>query len=90
MAFVTPTYKNVSSFTQYGSVMSSSGTSGNVVVSLPISYTTSNSYVVQATHGGSNAGARHSVVRSSPNSFIIYWTGGGNSVQPFDWLTIGS
>ena len=90
MAFVTPTYKNVSSFTQYGTVTSSVGTSGNVVVTLPISYTTSNSYSVQATHTDATAGLRLSIVRTSAKTFTIYWTAGGATAQPFDWFTIGS
>jgi hypothetical protein len=90
MATVTPTYKNVSSFTQYGLVTGASGASGNVVVTLPVGYTTSTSYNVQVTHSDATAGLRLSVVRTSASSFTIYWTSGGATTQPFLWFTIGS
>lgn len=90
MSFPTPTFRNNASFTQYGTITSSVGTSGNVVVTLPVSYTTSSSYVVQATHTDSTAGLRLSIVRTSAKTFTIYWTAGGSVAQPFDWLTIGS
>jgi len=90
MATVTPTYKNTSSFTQYGTVTGALGASGNVVVTLPVGYTTATSYNVQVTHSDATAGLRLSVVRTSASSFTIYWTGGGATTQPFLWFTIGS
>jgi hypothetical protein len=90
MSFATPTHKNVSSFSQYGTVTGSLGVSGNVVVTLPVSYTSSTSYNVQVTHSDSTAGIRFSVVRTSASSFTIYWVSGGSTTQPFLWFTIGS
>lgn len=90
MATVTPTYKNTSSFTQYGTVTGSLGSSGNVVVTLPVGYASSSSYVVMASHTDATAGLRLSIVRTSASSFTIYWVGGGATTQPFLWFTIGS
>jgi hypothetical protein len=90
MSYPTPTFRNNASFTQFGTITSSVATTGNVLVTLPVSYTTSSSYVVQVTHTDSTAGLRLSVVRTSAGSFTIYWVGGGSVAQPFDWLTIGS
>ena len=56
MATVTPTYKNTSSFTQYGTVTGALGASGNVVVTLPVAYTSATNYNVQVTHSDSFSG----------------------------------
>jgi hypothetical protein len=90
MATVTPTYKNTSSFTQFGTVTGALGASGNVVVTLPVAYTSATSYNIQVTHSDSTAGLRLSVVRTTSGTFTIYWTSGGASTQPFLWFTIGS
>jgi len=90
MSYPTPTFRNNASFTQFGTVTGSAGASGNVVVTLPVGYTTTTSYVVQVTHTDSTAGLRLSVVRTSASSFTIYWTSGGAVAQPFDWFVIGS
>jgi hypothetical protein len=89
MATVTPTYKNTSSFTQYGTVTGALGASGNVVVTLPVAYTSATSYNVQVTHRDSTAGIRFSIVRTTSGTFTIYWTSGGATTQPFLWFTIG-
>jgi hypothetical protein len=90
MSYPTPTYKNASSFTQSGSVTGSLGASGNVVVTLPVGYTTTSSYVAMVSHTDATAGLRLSVVNTSRSSFTIYWVGGGASTQPFAWFTSGS
>jgi len=90
MSFSTPTHRSKASFTQYGTVTGSLGASGNVVVTLPVGYTTTSSYVAMVTHTDTTAGLRLSVVRTSASSFTIYWVGGGAHTQPFDWLTLGS
>lgn len=90
MSFPTPTFRNPGSFTQYGTVTGSLGASGNVVVTLPVAYTSSTSYNIQVTHNDSTAGLRISVVRTSASSFTIYWVSGGATTQPFLWFTIGS
>jgi hypothetical protein len=90
MATVTPTYKNTSSFTQYGTVTGALGASGNVVVTLPVAYTSATSYNVQVTHSDSTAGLRLSIVRTTSGTFTIYWTSGGATTQPVLGFTIGS
>jgi hypothetical protein len=90
MSYSTPTHKNVSSFTQYGTVTGALGASGNVVVTIPVGYSSATSYNVQVTHSDATAGLRLSAVRTSATSFTIYWVGGGASTQPFLWFTIGS
>jgi hypothetical protein len=90
MSYPTPTFQNKGSFTQYGSVTGALGASGNVVVTLPVGYTTATSYNVQVTHSDATAGLRLSVVRTSASSFTIYWTSGGATTQPFLWFVIGS
>jgi len=90
MSFATPTHRSKASFTQTGTVTGSLGASGNVVVTLPVGYTTTTSYVAMASHTDATAGLRLSVVPTSASSFTIYWVGGGASTQPFAWLTSGS
>jgi hypothetical protein len=90
MATVTPTYKNTSSFTQFGTVTGPAGASGNVVVTLPVAYTTATSYNIQASHNDTAAGARFSVSHTSAKSFTIYWISASAAAQVFDWFTIGS
>jgi hypothetical protein len=90
MSYSTPTHKNVSSFTQYGSVTGALGASGNVVVTLPVGYSSSNSYVAMVSHTDATATIRLSVVPTSASTFTIYWVSGGAHTQPFAWFTIGS
>ena len=90
MSFATPTHHSKSSFSQFGSVTGALGASGNVVVTLPVGYTSATSYNVQVTHNDATAGLRISVVRTSASSFTIYWVSGGATTQPFLWFVIGS
>lgn len=66
------------------------GASGNVVVTLPVGYASTSSYVAMASHSDTAAGLRLSVVPTSASSFTIYWVGGGATTQPFAWFTSGS
>jgi hypothetical protein len=68
---------------------SGSGNNGNVSVTIPTPYTTSNSYQVFVTHDNSSP-ANTSVVRNTSNAFTIYWTNAGGGTQPFDWMTAGT
>jgi hypothetical protein len=90
MSFSTPTHRSKASFTQTGTVTGSLGASGNVVVTLPVGYTTTTSYVAMVSHTDATAGLRLSVVNTSASSFTIYWVGGGAVTQPFAWFTSGS
>lgn len=90
MSFPTPTFRNTNRFDQIGTALGSLGASGNVVVTLPVSYTTTTSYVTMVSHNDTTAGLRLSVVQTSRSSFTIYWVGGGASTQPFSWFTTGS
>jgi hypothetical protein len=90
MSFSTPTFRNAASFTQTGTVTGSLGASGNVVVTLPVGYTTTTSYVAMVSHTDATAGLRLSVVNTTRSTFTIYWVGGGATTQPFAWFTSGS
>lgn len=90
MSFPTPTFRNAGRFDQSGFVTGSAGGSGNVVVTLPVGYTTTTSYVAMVTHTDTTAGLRLSVVPTTSKTFTIYWVGGGASTQPFAWFTSGS
>ena len=90
MAYVTPTFRSVSRFDQIGTVTGNLGASGNVVVTLPVGYTTATSYVTMVSHNDTTPGLRASVVQNTAKTFTIYWTGGGATTQPFSWFTTGS
>lgn len=90
MSYPTPTYRNTNRFDQIGTALGALGASGNVVVNLPVGYTTTTSYVTMVSHSDTTAGLRLSVVQTSRSSFTIYWVGGGASTQPFSWFTTGS
>lgn len=90
MAYVTPTFRSVSRFDQIGTVTGVLGASGNVVVTLPVGYTTATSYVTMVSHNDTTPGLRASVVQNTAKTFTIYWTGGGATTQPFSWFTTGS
>ena len=68
---------------------SGSGNNGNVSVTIPTPYTTSNSYQVFVTHTNASP-PNTSVVRNTSNAFTIYWTNAGGGTQPFDWMTAGT
>lgn len=90
MSYPTPTYRNTNRFDQIGTALGALGASGSVVVTLPVGYTTTTSYVTMVSHNDTTAGLRLSVVQTSRSSFTIYWVGGGASTQPFSWFTTGS
>lgn len=90
MAYVTPTFRSVSRFDQIGTVTTVVGASGNVVVTLPVGYTSATSYVTMVSHNDTTPGLRASVVQNTAKTFTIYWTGGGATAQPFSWFTTGS
>jgi len=90
MACCTPTHHSKASFTQTGTALGSLGASGNVVVTLPVGYASTSSYVAMASHTDATAGLRLSVVPTSASTFTIYWVGGGATTQPFAWFTSGS
>lgn len=89
-AFATPTYKSGTSFNQIGTITGSVGASGNVSVTLPISYTSTTSFVAFAVHTDTTPALRLSVVIDTARSFTIYWIGGGAVAQQFSWFTTGS
>lgn len=68
---------------------SGSGASGNVSVTIPTPYTTSNSYQVFVTYTDATP-PNTSVVRNTSNAFTIYWTNAAGLTQPFDWMTAGT
>lgn len=90
MIYPTPTYRNTNQFVQIGTALGTLGAGGNVVVNLPVSYTTATSYVAMASHNDTAAGLRFSIVQTSRSSFTIYWVGGGATTQAFSWFTTGS
>jgi hypothetical protein len=90
MSYPTPTFRNPGTFTQFGTVTGPAGASGSVVVTLPVGYTTTTSYNVQASHNDTAAGVRLSVAHTSARSFTITWISGSAAAQVFDWFTIGS
>jgi len=89
-AFPTPTFRTNNTFDQIGNVTGSAGASGSVVVTVPVGYTSTTSFFATAVHTDTTPGLRLSVVKTTANSFTIYWTGGGAVAQPFAWFTTGS
>lgn len=73
---------------QYGSA-SSTGASGNVVVNLPASYSSINSFVALGVMQDSTA-ARVSVAINSTSQITIYWSNGGAGAQVLAWSTMGT
>lgn len=68
---------------------SGSGSSGNVSVTIPTGYTTSNSYSAFVSYQGTSPG-NTSVQRNTSNAFTIYWSNAGGGTQDFDWMTLGT
>jgi len=66
MSFTTPTHKNVSSFSQYGTVTGALGASGSVVATIPVGYSSATSYNLQVTHSDSTAGIVPAVITAVP------------------------
>jgi hypothetical protein len=73
---------------QYGST-TGSGASGSVTISLPVAYTSSNSYVAFASMMDVDP-ARMSVNRDSASQITIYWFQAGSGTQTLGWQTSGS
>jgi hypothetical protein len=73
---------------QYGTT-TGSGASGSVTVTLPVAYTSSNSYVAFASMMDVDA-ARMSVNRDSSSQITIYWFQAGSGTQTLGWNTMGS
>ena len=73
---------------QYG-VVSSSGSSGAVVVSMPTRYTTQQSYVPFACMADAPA-AQIYVSTNNRGAFTIGWSSGGSGTQIFNWQTMGT
>jgi hypothetical protein len=72
---------------QYGDI-TSTGSSGNQLVTLTDTYTTTTSYAVQATMEDTNP-AQVSVDRLTTSTFRIYWTNAGGGSHTISWLAYG-
>jgi len=72
---------------QYGDI-ASTGSTGNQLVTLPSSYTSTGSYSVQATMEDTNP-AQLSVDRVSSTQFRIYWAQAGGGAHTISWLAYG-
>ena len=73
---------------QYG-VATGSGVSGSVSVTIPTTYTSTSSYVVQVTMRDSPT-AQLYATPTSANTFTIGWTSAGAGTQNIMWTTFGS
>jgi len=73
---------------QFGEDNTGSGTSGSVIINLPVSYTSASSYVAFATMEDADP-AEMSVVRISATSIEIYWAQGGSGSHVIAWNTMG-
>jgi hypothetical protein len=72
---------------QYGSNTSGSGAFGNLDITLPTSYTSSN-YVIQVTMG-SSVPAEMSAVNTASNYFTVYWSNAAVGTHTIFWTTFG-
>ena len=73
---------------QYGQV-SSSGSSGSVVVTIPYQYTAVNTYLPFACMADAPAAELY-VSTQTNNTFEIGWQNGGGGNQLFNWHTMGN
>ena len=73
---------------QYGEV-STSGSSGNITVSIPAHYSASNSYVAFACMEDTNP-SQISVVRNSVSTIEVYWAQAGGGSHTIVWQTLGT
>jgi hypothetical protein len=71
---------------QYGQT-SSSGANGSVVVNLPASYTSTESYVCIGVMQDTDP-ARLSVLKNSPSQITIYWAQGRAGTHTIAWSTM--
>jgi hypothetical protein len=74
---------------QFGEDNTGSGSSGSVVVNLPVSYTSASSYSAFATMEDSSP-SEISVVRVSATSIEIYWAQAGSGSHIICWQTVGT
>ena len=72
---------------QYGTI-TSTGASGNQLVTLTDTYTTTSSYSVQVTMEDTNP-AQMSVNRLTTSTFRIYWQNAGGGSHTISWLAYG-
>lgn len=72
---------------QYGDI-TSTGNSGNQLVTLTDTYTTTSSYSVQVTMQDTSP-AQMSVNRLSTSTFRIYWANAGSGSHMISWLAYG-
>lgn len=75
---------------QYGQVTSTSGASGNVIVNLPASYSSTESYIVLGVMQDTEP-ARVSVFKNSASQITIYWAQGKSSgTHAISWSAMGT
>ena len=73
---------------QYG-IATGSGASGSVSVTIPTTYTSTSSYVVQVTMRDSPPAELYATPTSA-NTFTIGWSSAGGGTQNIMWTTFGS
>jgi hypothetical protein len=73
---------------QYGKATTGSGGSGTVSVTLPTTYASSSSYVVQVTMADTDPAEMSANITAS-NAFDIYWANGSGGTHTIFWTTYG-
>jgi hypothetical protein len=73
---------------QYGEDNTGSGSSGSVVITLPVAYPLASSYVAFATMEDSSP-SEISVVRNTASEIEIFWAQAGSGSHVIVWQTIG-
>lgn len=73
---------------QYGEDNTGSGTSGSIIVTLPVAYGATSAYVAFATMEDADP-AEMSVVRNTASEIEIFWAQGGGGSHTIVWQTIG-
>lgn len=73
---------------QYGEDNTGSGTSGSIIVTLPVAYGATSAYVAFATMEDADP-AEMSVVRNTASEIEIFWAQGGSGSHVIVWQTIG-
>jgi hypothetical protein len=68
--------------------INTTGSSGDQLVFIPVSYTATNTFSVQVTMEGSGP-AEVSAGNFSANSFRIYWQNAGSGAHNINWLSYG-
>lgn len=77
-------------FTQIGEILTGAATQSNQQFALPIAYSGANTYSIVLAHTDASPGLRSSVIRNTGQLFTVYWTGGANTAQPFNYISYGS